>query len=146
MITRPLELASRLRPEPRSLDWIFFVNVGLIALFFTLFGSRFVLAPGVPMLAAMAGSDANARVTTHDIRVWHERQILAGDGLRTLPELEAWLVAQAKTTKEPVLLVHSNAEVSLELMARILSLARGAGFEVQVATVEPGRERPATGR
>ena len=46
MITRPLDLASKLRPEPRNFDWLFFVNAGLLVLFFVLFGSRFVLAPG----------------------------------------------------------------------------------------------------
>ena len=47
MITRPLDLASKLRPEPRSLDALFYVNVGVLALFFTMLGSRFVLAPGL---------------------------------------------------------------------------------------------------
>src|SRR4051812_50199863 len=47
MITRPLELESRLSPPPRDLDFFAWVNVGLIALFFTLLGSRFVLAPGL---------------------------------------------------------------------------------------------------
>ena len=47
MITRPLELSSRLRPEPRTFDWVFYVNGGLIVLFFSLFGSQFVLAPGL---------------------------------------------------------------------------------------------------
>ena len=32
MITRPLDLASRLRPEPRSFDWLFYVNGGVIVL------------------------------------------------------------------------------------------------------------------
>ena len=30
MITRPLDLASRLRPAPRTFDFWFFVNIGLI--------------------------------------------------------------------------------------------------------------------
>ena len=32
MITRPLDLASKLRPEPRNFDWLFFVNAGLLSL------------------------------------------------------------------------------------------------------------------
>ena len=47
MITRPLDLASKLRTEQRSLDALFWVNVGILVLFFTLFGSRFVLAAGL---------------------------------------------------------------------------------------------------
>ena len=45
MITRPLDLAAKLRPPPRSFDALFWVNVGVVVGFFALFGSRFVLAP-----------------------------------------------------------------------------------------------------
>ena len=68
MITHPLDLASRLRPPPRSFDALFLVNGGLIILFFFLFGSRFVLAPGLgvgfqlpEMAAAGAGAAPTAR-------------------------------------------------------------------------------------
>ena len=47
MITHPLDLASRLRPPPRNHDVLFFLNGALIMMFFVLFGSRFVLAPGL---------------------------------------------------------------------------------------------------
>lgn len=49
MIVRPLDLASRLRPEPRDFDALFYVNAGMLALFFSLFGSRFVIAPGLEL-------------------------------------------------------------------------------------------------
>ena len=48
MITQPLELDKHLRPPPRSFDVFFYVNVGVLALFLTLFTSKFVLAPGPP--------------------------------------------------------------------------------------------------
>ena len=145
MITRPLELASRLRPAPRSFDWLFFVNAGLIVLFFSLFGSRFVLAPGFTVLPSITGANANARIATHHITVQGERQILAGDGVRDLPGLKAWLVAQARASKEkPVLLVVAKQDVDLDLIARIASVADEAGFELQIASVEP-RARTATG-
>ena len=35
MITRPLDLALELQPEPRSFDALFYINVGLVGLFFT---------------------------------------------------------------------------------------------------------------
>ena len=62
MLTRPLELASRLRPAPRGLAWPFLVNAGLLVLFFSLFGSRFVLAPGLGVdfrLPTVAGANAH---------------------------------------------------------------------------------------
>ena len=71
MITRPLDLASKLRPPPRNLDMLFLVNGGLLVLFFMLFGSRFVLSPGLGVdfrLPVMAGALANATATTSTTR------------------------------------------------------------------------------
>ena len=48
MIARPLDLASRLRPPPHGTGALHYVNVGLLGLFFALFGSRFILAPEAP--------------------------------------------------------------------------------------------------
>lgn len=144
MITRPLDLASRLRPEPRNFDWLFLVNGGLVVLFFSLFGSRFVLAPGVAVLPAVAGATAQARPATHHVSVVSASQIFAGDGLRDLTQLREWLAAQARTTRSPVLLVQANETVDLGLVAEIFSLARAEGFDVHLAAVEPGR-RPETG-
>ena len=143
MITRPLDLASRLRPEPRNFDWLFYVNGGLIVLFFSLFGSRFILAPGVSVLPAIAGANASARAATHQISVVSASQIFAGDGWRDLKQLEEWMRLQPRATAEPVLLVQVNLGVDFDIVARIVSMAKAAGFEVQIAAVEPpGRRGP----
>jgi biopolymer transport protein ExbD len=141
MITRPLDLASRLRPEPRSFDWLFLVNAGLVVLFFTVFGSRFVLSPGVAVLPAISGAITGARITTHQISVVSANQIFAGDGLRDLEQLNAWLVQQAKEGRHstPVLLLQVNAQVEFDVVARIGSMANANGFQVQIAAVEPGQ-------
>lgn len=139
MITRPLDLASRLRPEPRHFDWLFYVNVGCLGLFFALFGSRFVLAPGVTALPSIAGATAAARTTTHLVRINSAQQILAGDGLRDMQGLRDWLEAQARTVKSPVLLIQASDGVTLDVVARVTSLADAAGFAVQIAAVEPTR-------
>lgn len=145
MITRPLDLASRLRPEPRNFDWLFFVNGGLIVLFFGLFGSRFVLAPGVSVLPAIAGANASARATTHQISVVSADQIFAGDGWRDLKQLDEWLRAQPRLAAEPVLLVQVNLGVDFDMVTRIVSMAKAAGFDVQIAAVEPPRARTSGG-
>ncbi len=56
MITRPLNLVSRLSPPPRDLNAVAWVNVGVVVLFFSLLGSRFVLAPGVLVGTGEAGA------------------------------------------------------------------------------------------
>lgn len=150
MISRPLDLASKLRPEPRSFDWVFYVNAGLLVLFFSLFGSRFVLAPGVTLLPGIAGSDAQARPATHYITVNDDRQIFAGDGLRDVAGLAVWLRQQAadwraertRSARQPVLLIQSNDRVNFDLIAQIISTASEYGFAVHAASVEPA---PKTG-
>ena len=138
MITRPLELASKLRPEPRSFDWLFFVNAGLLVLFFSLFGSRFVLAPGLGVefqLPTVADANLAARPATHHITVVNTGLILAGDGPRNRQQLREWLVAEAKKEKQPSLLVLGNQNIPLSVVMEIASLAKAAGFaEVRIAT------------
>ena len=146
MITRPLDIASRLQPPPRSLDWLFFVNGGLIVLFFFLFGSRFVLAPGLGVdfrLPEMPGAQASAAVTTHFISVKRGGVIFAsGSGAIDLARLKIWLEGEAKTVKTPVLLVRASADVPVSELVDIYTVARAAGFLIQqgaeaVQSVDP---------
>lgn len=144
MITRPLDLASRLRPEPRSFDWLFFVNAGAIVLFFMLFGSRYVLSPGLGVdyqLPEVAGANAGARATTHYVTVINAGQIFAGDGLRDLKSLPEWLREQARTVPKPSLLIQASGRVETTVITEISSAARRAGFvDIQVAATEPGAD------
>lgn len=149
MITRPLELASRLREPRRSFDWMFFVNVGLLALFFSLFGSRFVLAPGLGVdfrLPSVVGANANARPATHVVSVINSGQIFTPDGLRKMSELADWLKSQARGTIAPLLLVRAGADVPTSVLADVASAARGAGFEMIWAAGEPGGASSGDGR
>ncbi len=140
MITRPLDLASRLRPEPRSFDSLFYVNAGLIVFFFSLLGSRFVLAPGLGVdfkMPEMPGAIAGGATTGRVISVLPSGQIFA-DGLLNMPQLKAWLAAEAKTMKQPSLLVRASADVPFSQLADISSAARQAGFvRVVMAAEEP---------
>jgi biopolymer transport protein ExbD len=139
MITRPLDLAARLRPEPRSFDSLFFVNCGLIVLFFSLHGSQFVLGPGVGVdfrLPQVAGANAGARATTHYVRVVSAGQIFAGDGLRDMVQLKAWLAAQAETVREPSLQIQASQGVPMSIVTDIVSAAYEAGFTTHLAATE----------
>lgn len=141
MIARPLDLASRLRPPPRHLDALFYVTVGLIALNFTLFGSRFVLAPGLGLnfeLPSAVGARAGAFPTTHHISVTQAGLIFADEGNITLLRLEAWLRQEAEKTRDPALLVRASVGVTNEEMVQIVRIATNAGFRVQWAVEEPG--------
>ena len=140
MITRPLDLASRLRPEPRNFDWLFYVNGVALVFFFTLFGSPFVLAPGLSVefrLPVAAGANANAKPITHAITVQASGQILTPhgnlkmeevDGVLKMEQVERWLADQAKTAKAPVLLVRGEAAVHQSVMVAISAAATKVGF------------------
>jgi biopolymer transport protein ExbD len=140
MITRPLDLASRLRPPPRGLEWLFVVNVALVALFFALFGSRFVLAPGLALdfrLPAVAGSAASARTTTHVISVITSGQVFTPDGLTSISDLGRWLASEAGRTRNPRLLVRAGADVPTSVLADVAAAAAAAGFGMVWAVGEP---------
>jgi biopolymer transport protein ExbD len=138
MIVRPLELASRLRPEPRSLDWMFFVNAGLLVLFFSLFGSRFVLAPGLKVeVSAMPGARAGATTTTHYVSVSRAGLIFNDEGPVTMAQLKEWLRKEARKTKTPALLVRANVDVRARELAEISSAAAAEGFRVVWSAEEP---------
>lgn len=140
MITRPLDISSRLRPAPRSFEFLFYVNVGLLALFFSLFGSRFVLAPGLGVdfqIPQAAGATAGATPTTHQITVQNSGQIFADDGLVSVEQLGRWLQRQKKNTPRPSLLVLASGGVSNEKLAEIVSVAQRAGFGVVWGVLEP---------
>ncbi|PTX92398.1 hypothetical protein [Opitutus sp. ER46] len=147
MIARPLNLSTRLRPEPRSYDVLFYVNVALLAFYFVLFGSRFVVSPGLGVgfaLPEVPGANADPRPTTHVISVVNAGQIFVGDGLRSMEQLQEWLTTQATTERRqtgrmPVLLVRSSAEVPAAILARIVGMAHGAGFQVTLAAEDPVR-------
>lgn len=131
MITRPLELAPRLRPEPRNFDGLFYVNAGLLVLFFAYFGSPYVLAPGLGVdfrLPIAAGANASAKAPTHVISVLATGQIFTAHGARKIEELPAYFSEQAKTAKEPVLLVRGDALVPTSDVATITGTAKRAGF------------------
>ena len=150
MITRPLDLASRLRPEPRSFDALFYVNVASLVLFFAYFGSHFVLAPGLNVnfrLPSAAGASMSAKAPTHVISVLENGQIFTSHGARKLEELPAYFTHQAKSTKEPVLLVRGDAAVPSSVLVTISSSATAAGFtDVLWAAGEPSDQRTTGGR
>jgi len=149
MITRPLDLAAKLRPEPRNFDGWFFVNGALIVVFFFLFGSRFVLAPGLGVdfqMPVMPGALAGAATTERVISVRQSGQVFADDGLLNLPQLRAWLKVEAAKLKRPSLLVRASAGVSVSELAEIVSAAREAGFARVVLGAEEATGEGAGGR
>jgi biopolymer transport protein ExbD len=147
MITSPLDLQSRLSPPPRDLDFFAWVNAGVIALFFGLLGSRFVLAPGLPIgvasdtelvLPEVAGAVTNAGPASVVVSYRRDDVILFEGGKYTLRELRKHMEAYAKQHPGAVMLVRSDYQVSMQAILKLCEMAREVGFaNVLLAAEQP---------
>lgn len=145
MITQPLELQSRLSPAPRDLDFFAWVNVGLIALFFGLLGSRFVLAPGLSVgvggenmlsLPQISGATEGAGPASVVVSYRRDNVILFEGGMYNLPELRQHMAAYARKHPGAVMLVRADRQVSMQAFLDLCEMAREVGFAHVLAAAE----------
>ena len=133
MITQPLDLRSRLSAPPRDFDMLFWANVGAVLLFFSLLGSRFVLAPGLPVQVGGAlelPHIGSATQGTASVVVSYRRDnmVLFEGGIFELGDLRPRFEQYAKDHPGSVLLVRYDKAVSMQGFVDICDLARAAGF------------------
>lgn len=137
MITRPLELESRLSPPPRDLDFVAWVNVAVIVLFFGLLGSRFVLAPGLPVgvggpgvidlpsVGVAAGDPGPVSVVVSYRR---DNVILFEGGMYSLTDLRRQMAVYTAKHPGAVMLVRADRQVSMQAFLDLCDMARSVGF------------------
>ena len=151
MIARPLELASRLSPPPRDLDFFAWVNVAVIALFFGLLGSRFVLAPGLPIGVGDGGgvieppsvgpSSVAPGPSSVVVSVRRDNVVLFEGGVYSLPELRKQMADYTKNHSGAVLLVRADRQVSVQALLDLCEMAKSVGFaSVLLAGESPASE------
>ncbi len=129
MITRPLDLESRMSPPPRDLNFVAWVNVGLIVLFFDLLGSRFVLAPGLLVELPVVEPASVALVPTSVVISYRRDNVILFDGgMYTLVELRGHMESYAKKYPGSVLQVNADKQVSAQALADLGAMAASAGF------------------
>jgi biopolymer transport protein ExbD len=140
VITRPLDLLSKLRPPPRNYDFLFLVNGGLIALFFSLFSSHFVLSPGLRvgnsdvMLHVSSQAVDGAKATPISVSVNANGQVWGDAGLIPPLRLPDWLAAQAKRAPGSTLLVIMDTRAPMDVFTDISDAAKAGGFsDIQLA-------------
>lgn len=143
MITRPLELQSRVAPPPRDLDVFFWVNAGVICLFFALLGSKFVLAPGFPVgvggnleLPQTRGAVPGAAEVVVSYR--RDNMILFEGGIYELANFRPVLERYAQKHKGATMIVRVDRQVSMQGFIDLCDLARAAGFGAVHVAAEPG--------
>ena len=151
MITRPFDLVSRLSAPPRDFNAIAWVNVGVIVLFFSLLGSRFVLAPGLLMKVdnqafALPAAPGVQNVRTASIVVGYRRDdvIMVDGAIVSAAQLQDRLAAYARQHPGEVLLLIADRQVSVKALADLSAMATSVGFTyVHVATESPPTDAPA---
>ncbi len=137
MISSPLQLTRHLREPERQFDFVPFVDLCVIGLFFALHSSRFLFAPGVTIELPQAdagfltGAPATAVMTVRENNmILFEGQIFRGETLRS--KLQEYV--KTKQLPGSILLVKADKGVDVQLLLLIFEEARKAGFSrVQVA-------------
>ena len=140
MITRPLDLESRLSRPPRDADVFFWLNVAVVVLFFDLLGSRFIQGTGepigtvgleVPRVGAVAHAPASVVVSYR-----RDNMVLFEGGIFDLPELRAPLEKYVKLHPGSAMMVRMDKEVSVQGLLNLIDLAREAGFAQVLVAAE----------
>ncbi len=146
MITRPFDLESRLSSPPRDFDFFAWVNVAVIVLFFGLLGSRFVLAPGLPIgvgaagtfnLPAIGASGQSSAATSVVVSYRGNNVMLFEGGMYGLSDLRKHLELYAQRHPGAVMLVRADRQVSVQDFFSLCDMARAAGFAGVQAAAEP---------
>lgn len=141
MITRPLDLASKLRGAPRRFDVWFYVNVGVLMLFFMVFGSRHILSPGLRMdfeIPTLPDPISTAASTDVVIAVESRNMVLVEGAVYNFAQLQDWLRKKVAGRKGLRLLIQADSRLPTGDLAQLYTIARMAGFAgVQVAAERP---------
>tara|TARA_B100001248_G_scaffold220746_1_gene176675 strand:+ start:122020 stop:122505 length:486 start_codon:yes stop_codon:yes gene_type:complete len=141
-ITSPLNFKKALTAPSLSFDVIALVDILIIALCFTLLGSRFIYAPGVAVdlpkveQASLIGMPSVAVLTLKQKNmIFFEGRIYSAKTFQ--PHLLKESLEGMEHSQEAVLLVKLGYDVDMQTFLSICERAREAGFsKVQVAAEE----------
>lgn len=145
MKARPFNFEAQLQPKSRRLDPVPFIDACLIVIFFSLFGSTYVFAPGVTLNLPTSRTATLDALPVYEVLTVGEiegsERILYDGRIFNLETFEKSLIGSESDRGGVTLLVRMDEEVSVRTLSEVCDIARGAGFrEVQIAA-EPAIER-----
>jgi biopolymer transport protein ExbD len=145
MKARPFDFEAHLRRKSRRLDPVPFVDACLMVVFFSLFGSTYVFAPGVTLNLPTSRTAALDALPVYEVLTVGEiegaERILFDGRIFNLETFEKSLIGSESERGGVTLLVRMDEAVSVGTLSEVCDIARGAGFrEVQIAA-EPATER-----
>lgn len=140
MITAPLNLEARLRKAPRNFDALFYVNLGVLLLMFSLFGSRFVMLPGVNVvLPQLAHRNWTEQAGSLRVLIQHDGQIAFEGGFCSLEVFRERLrEIAAKRAGEVSLIVQADQMVPYHRVFELSAVALELGVPVSWAAESAG--------
>lgn len=137
MICGPLQLTRYLREPERQFDFVPFVDLCVIGLFFALHSSHFLFAPGVTIELPRADAEFLTGAPAAAVMTVRENNMIIFEGqIFHEKTLRSKLQEYVKTKQQPgsILLVKADKGVDVQLLLHIFEEARKAGFSrVQVA-------------
>jgi biopolymer transport protein ExbD len=138
VITQPLELLARVRRPPRSNDVLAYVSVGALALLFVLFGSKYVLSPGIPIsLPRDPLARQSAAPTDLVVNMQRDNIILFEAGRYSLDGFKQRLGTLVQAQGPVRLLLRADRQVSGQALINFTAVAMEAGCAVQLAADVP---------
>ena len=145
MKARPFDFEAHLRRKSRRLDPVPYLDACLIVIFFSLFGSTYVFAPGVTLKLPTSRTAALDALPIYEVLTVGEiegsERILYDGRIFNLETFDKSLMGSESERGGVTLLVRMDEEVSVRTLSEVCDIARGAGFhEVQIA-VEPAVKR-----
>lgn len=138
-------------PKAVSLNFWPFFDLCVIGLFATLYGSNFVIAPGISIDLPRANhiqSSVAQRLEVMSVdEVSGEEQIYFEDRLLKLKTLEKMLRIRGEISENVALLIRIDGSVSAQTFTSILEIAESAGYRnIQWATENPEMVTDVLGR
>lgn len=129
--SRPLQLERELAAPDNRMDIAPLLDVLLIAFFFSLLGSRFILAPGVQIeLPSVSASEISGVPTAAVLTIRSDNMLLFEGHIHTIGSFEAAMRTYFgdKGLADAVLLVKPSKDVSMQTFLYVCEIARRAGF------------------
>ncbi|MEZ5276715.1 MAG: biopolymer transporter ExbD [Opitutaceae bacterium] len=138
MKARPFDFEAQLHPKSRRMDPVPFIDACLIAIFFSLFGSSYVFAPGITLRLPHSRTAAADALPIYEVLTVGEiegsERILFDGRIFNLETFGQSLLSAGQERNETTLLVRVGEDVSVGTLSRVCDIARAAGFlEIQIA-------------
>lgn len=135
-----LKLEAEL-PKRAKLSFWPFVDLCVIGLFFVLFSSKFVMAPGLTLALPEVDSSQVAISQLYEVitvtEVKGEEMIFFQDGVHNLESLRKAFLKKGPVSGDTTLMVKADMAVSMRTLSALSEVAIDAGYsKVQLATEE----------